>query len=298
MAYQGGTATNYLDLLDKVRAFAVAQGWTVDRWTGGNELIMHSPDGVYVGAQAYYSTPGDYYNWKLNGYTSYGAGIAWESQAGAIGATATLPRLHLWNSSTPYWLVCDSRRIILIAKVSTVYESCYLGHIDAYGSPGQYDYPLLIAGTSTSYGGERWSTTGWDHSFFADPSAVTMDAQSTARLRYPDGSWRSFANQLSGGSDAVDRIVWPTGRLLSFARIITPDLVTTNALDDSYWLCPLVLMADTPATAVWGELRGVFWLTGYANAAENTVTIGADTYLVFPNVYRSGSADYAALKLA
>lgn len=45
MAYETGTATNVNDVLDKLRVFAIAQGWTVNRWrdggySGGKELCL------------------------------------------------------------------------------------------------------------------------------------------------------------------------------------------------------------------------------------------------------------------
>lgn len=49
MAYQTATATDTTDLLDKVRLFLIAQGWTVDRWAdraGGVGKVLN----VHLGA--------------------------------------------------------------------------------------------------------------------------------------------------------------------------------------------------------------------------------------------------------
>src|SRR5690554_6751440 len=43
MAYETGTSSNVNDLLDKFRLFAIAQGWTVNRWAtvgSGRELCI------------------------------------------------------------------------------------------------------------------------------------------------------------------------------------------------------------------------------------------------------------------
>lgn len=295
MAYETGTATNYLDLLSKIRTFCLAQGWTVDRWSGGTELIMHSPDGAYIGFQAYAGT--DYYNFLLNGFIGYDAGLTFAAQPGAIGNTE-LPRLHLWNSATPYWLMVDDRRLLLVAKVATVYESCYLGFIDVFGSPGQFPYPLFIGGTSTAYHGERWSASGVEHAAFFDCAYHTENTRGSCLMRFPDGFWRTVANKQLGGAVDLKRVVWPWGTTSSTAyATASPANIRDNAVDGSYVRIPATVLATAPTTNVWGELRGVFFISAFGNGPENTVTIGADTYLVVPNVNRSGNGDSMAVKL-
>jgi hypothetical protein len=56
------------DALDKIRQFAVAQGWTQDYWTGGNFLQIYSPGYVnqeicYRFAQGNYDVNNDYLRW-------------------------------------------------------------------------------------------------------------------------------------------------------------------------------------------------------------------------------------------
>lgn len=40
MAYQTGSAANLTELLDALRLFAIAQGWTVDKWTSASQLLF------------------------------------------------------------------------------------------------------------------------------------------------------------------------------------------------------------------------------------------------------------------
>jgi hypothetical protein len=49
---------------------------------------------------------------------------------------------------------------------------------------------------------------------------------------------------------------------------------------------------------VYGELDGVFALTGFGNGAENTVTIGGVVHYVVQNVFRTDQLDYFAIKEA
>lgn len=40
MAYSTGSAADLTALLDAIRVFAIAQGWTVDKWTAGSRLLF------------------------------------------------------------------------------------------------------------------------------------------------------------------------------------------------------------------------------------------------------------------
>jgi hypothetical protein len=48
---------------------------------------------------------------------------------------------------------------------------------------------------------------------------------------------------------------------------------------------------------VYGDLDGVFWVSGAANASENTFTISADNYIVFQDCFRTGNSDFCAVRL-
>jgi hypothetical protein len=61
-------------------------------------------------------------------------------------------------------------------------------------------------------------------------------------------------------------------------------------------LLPVILADGTPN--VYGELDGVFALTGFGNGAENTVTIGGVVHYVVQNVFRTDQLDYFAIKEA
>lgn len=91
MAYQTGTASSVVDLLDKFRGFAQAQGWTVNRWTDlgfGKQLCIskgasffnfraHSAESVYVNGHT--ST---YSGILLNGSDGYDGALSWDRQPG------------------------------------------------------------------------------------------------------------------------------------------------------------------------------------------------------------------------
>lgn len=280
MAYEIDTATDYIDLLDRVRTLALAQGWTALRWTG-TELIMRGPglsgqDEIYIGIRTYADVAGDRYGWELRGYGGFDPAQAYEHQPGASPACY----MPLWNAAIPYWLVANGQRIVLAARVSTVYEACYLGLIDRYMTPSQYPYPLYIAGASPSQ--DRWSSTSADHRHFGDPGPASY-------LMQVDGTWRQYRNAYNfSGSERRD-----------YARNIWPQVpAIRELLDGGYLLVPLTLIErNDPIYGIYGELDGCYWVSGYGQASENLIQIGGVDHIVVQNVYRAAPEYYTAIRL-
>lgn len=92
MAYETGAATGPNDLLDKLRLFAIAQGWTVNRWVTigfGRELCLSKGD-AYYNMRSYENetvflngrTTYQRYGISINGSDGYMAGDQWDRQPG------------------------------------------------------------------------------------------------------------------------------------------------------------------------------------------------------------------------
>ena len=292
----GGTAWVAGDTI----TFVMTAPWVALRSAAGSEYIWQAPgnagtDQILVGASVFSNAGADYFNWRLGGFTGYASGNVFTNQPGAM----TGPCLPLWNASIPYWFVADGKRVIVVAKVSTVFESAYLGFIDTYPSPGQWAYPLAVGGmlafvnepvaTSVNW---RWSYTGNEHHAFylGNPTASAADAASSLRLRKPDGSWRGFGNNGFAASASYPGALWPAASGMTDLR---PNL------DGTYPMFPIIPTEnDGTVQNVFGELAGVMSTTGHLNAAENTITVGRETWLVIQNAHRTTKTDYAALRLA
>lgn len=276
--------------------------WVADRSSAGSEYIWHAPGNdntatIYLGARVFVDTNADYYNWQLGGMTGFSSGLDFGLQPGSIVNSSTLrgPVLPLWNSTIPYWFRADGRGVFVAAKVSSVYECAYLGYLDTYPSPGQFPAPIVVGGgmgwpsepASTSVNW-RWSNNAsLEHSAFFKPLPNANNNSTSLRLRRPDGTWRGFStfsySTIFGG-------VWPYGDGFDDQR---PNL------DGSYQLFPIVLTEDQGSGVVnsFGELPGMYAVTGFSNAAEDTITKGLDTYLVLQNIFRTTKTDYVAVRL-
>lgn len=257
---------------------AAGTPWIEDEWDGSTQLIMHAPglgggEAIYCGLRAFESVASDYYNWELRGYTGYNSGLAFGGHPGASPASY----VHLWQSAIPYWLTVNGQRLVLVAKISTVYETLYAGKINPYGTPGQYPYPLFVAGTSND-STLRWSSTSSLHASLQQPST------GSAHLLQPNAAWLNLVNI--------------SGSVLQWAAYLAPNAPNNirDNIDGSYTLIPYTLAKASPETDLFGELDGVAWVSGFGQASEDTITIGADTWLVVQNVFRTGAANYMAIK--
>ena len=295
MAYTTGTAAHYKDLLSIMVTFASANGWTVLTQTT-EEVYLRGKgaeglDEIYCGVRTFENSTTGYYNWQL-----YGS-VFWKSN---LPITAQPLRsnydwnthAYFWNQPIPYWMVATPRRIILVAKVGTTYQHVHLGFIDPVGTAAQYPYPLFIGGCGANET-VAYSTT--------DQSAYWAGYQACCgRLYLPGGTWGRVNQYNADGGTAYSAYV-------DDDHIERPDCIicglydsnraiTMTAPDGSYLLEPLFIR-DRKRHGVYGQLNGIFRVTGYQNASENIITVAGVNYMVFQDTYRSGYGDFCAMRM-
>lgn len=298
MAFQVGTATNFLDLYNKLRDFLVADTALVtagENWTqivgntgtlvAADQIVLQGPgtsgtDEILVGLETTTSVGSDYYNLEFSGFTVWNPAIAFASQVNSQHSFT----INLWNQPMPYWFVANGRRFMLVVRVSGVYMSAYCGLILPYVLPSLWPYPLFI-GASSRQPTWRYSQVWPNMSGFFHPG------QTNAALLFPDIIWRGVVNQSASGAneqreDGVN--------IQPFHYDFSP--VREN-IDGSYNLDQARIDCSTPYVAQLGALQGVFRVSGFANNAENIITQNGVDHLVFPNVYRTGWNAFAAIAL-
>lgn len=247
-----------------------------------NDVYLEGPglggtQEIYIQIQAFYNASGGYYNWRLMGASGYNSGQTFYAQPGASPQSF----MPLWNNTIPYTFIANGQRVIVIAQVGTVYESCYLGLFNPYGSPGQYPYPLAIGGSANT-NNTVYSDITWNHQAFFDPLALYVN--------WIDGSWQQVQNQNSGGGVITLFNVFPW----SYANGYKPTWMAAN-LDGSYPIFAARLEMASPSANVAGELDGVYFTTGAGQSSGSTITIGSNTYTVLQNTFRTGTANFAAI---
>jgi hypothetical protein len=216
----------------------------------------------------------------MSGATGFEDISNFENQPNRLGYSVYQPIMTLTNSQIDYWIVANGRRYILVAKIEGDFYSAYGGFILPYGKPSEYPYPLHHSGTTNGPNNNTSLTTLG--SFFKH----TDNYQ--AILRAPSGAYHYV------GADATNSwVTWPY-------ELIDSALNFYGNLDGSYTLLPVLLYSGTDGGNIWGEFQGVKYVTGVGPtdlAAEDTITIGADTYLVIQNADKNDERSYAAILL-
>lgn len=276
MAYEISYTDNTSDLahcsfVDKIKTLATANGWVLERdvsSSGYREIILKGEglsgtEEIFVGFKTYQSVPGDYYNILVGTFIGYVSGNTFETQPGAY-----ITSICAHNLRIDYWLVCNAQRIAACLKVGTpIYETFYAGKFFQYGRPTQYPYPVVSGGSFFGQQAIRYSDTT-RAAFFTNTGQTKLGLRNNA-------GW-------------VNPKVYP---IESTGVAVTHQLRDTNA---NYPLIPSELY-DT--NGVYGVLDGIYYVSGFNNVVENTVVISGVTYLVVQNIWRTGFADYIALRL-
>jgi hypothetical protein len=285
MAYEIGYVDNtgsegvaHWQMLLKIKTFAEANGWTTLRYlnptpytdaTVTRELILKGEglsgtDEIFIGFRAYQSQSADYYNLSVAGFTGYVAGNTFITQPGYFESG-----VPAHNNRIDYWLAVNAQRIAFGLKVGTpVYEHGYAGFFLPYATPGQFPYPLVVGGMLNGVPATRFSDTSY--------SMPYKGTRANFKMRFIDGTWKQ--------PDA-----WPWNNTYLTA---TRPMRDTGAV---YCLLPIVVNDSGPN--VYGELDGVYSISGFNNGAETTLAIDGVGYVVLPDVGRNGFTDYIALRI-
>ncbi|EGO65617.1 hypothetical protein [Acetonema longum] len=238
-------------------------------------------DEIYIGLKIA-AAAGGQVNLVLNGYAGYDAGLGWREQPGGV-SQSVLPTLPLVEDTyMSYWVSANSSRVILVVEMSTQYESAYLGLMKPIAIENQYPYPLVVGGSY--YEGGAWTDTGAGHSSFVCPGA---DANTSLRLRRPDGSWRVGKNQTLG-----DLCVWPTNVSPVNTLTVFDDVLTM----ENVIMYPFFLYENNPVGLV-GQLDGIYWVGNRQDlATKDSIIYDGKVYKVFNNVHRRDNDSYFAIE--
>lgn len=287
-----GTATGHYDLLDQVVGHLTgvglgAQAWsllrsevigtTQYRWLKGPGLS--NTDEIFINLAVGENIATDVFTFYTCGAVAHNPALSWSGQPG-YSPVVTMP---VWDSAIPYWLIANGRRFIIISKISTTYQSLYAGFYIPYGTSSEMPYPIAVMSNCGNIGA-RWSTASWQISGFWDP------VQNSSFIRHWDGAWVSiynFDSRTDFRQEDTSNVVWPFSSSFSYGR----------GRDNGYTILPTILHGNYSGVNTYGELEGVYQVSGYSNASEDILDIGSDNYLVVQSVYKTTVRDYAAIKL-
>jgi len=246
------------------------------------EVIWKAPglsgtDQIYIGIKTYQNVSTGYYNWKLNVFTGYLAGNAFSAQPGRVSYNISIP---MWAQAIPYTFVGNGQRIIVAVNISGARYSIYLGKFLPYATPSQWPYPVCVGGILVSDSATLYSDTTQTSWF--------KGARNNFAMKFTSGAWRTPEILPFGG---------PGTKVLRNTK--SDSNATEVAIPGYYGLHSLILSENvTSFINNYGELDGIYYITGFSNAVDNTLVIAGITYLVLADNTRTGFKDYVALRLA
>jgi len=315
MSYQTGTSTGPNDLLDKLRIFLLAEGWTVNLWTtigagyrlhvqktAGDASVMYfnfrsaiAETGVtLISEDNVASTDGTVTGILINGSTGYDVGEIWHHQPGkSIDAAAKSMGMCMTQMSVTaipayYFFTVDDTVNIAVEVTAGKFQFMSFGLLEKQGTitGGQF--------FSASFASESpyldWNDSNYSPNYFSackayqSHGAVYVDVDSTASWRistgetYPEILWPCVVGQ--SGNEYYSK-----SGLASFFWSHAP-----NAYNAMAAMCPIytLLKRSDDNYSLIGYPSGVRFLnvTNYDPAEE--LTYGAETWTVFHADSQSG----------
>lgn len=253
--------------------FAVAKlnenGWVtlrLDKTKPVWEVILKGSglsgtDEIYIGLRCFQNVGSDVYNLSVAGFSGYIPSNTFETQPKYYECTVCGHNLRM-----DYWVMINKQRMAFCLKVGTpVYESGYVGKVFPYATPAQYGYPLLVAGSIKGLAYTRYSGTARTFPWYGNHARMG--------LLFVDGTYK-----IPYG--------YPLGQ--------NPYPVIRDSA--GMYVLSKIQLVDT-AQGYFGEVDGVFGVTGFNNVVENIIKHNGIDYLVVQDIYRTGIGNYVALRL-
>jgi hypothetical protein len=233
-----------------------------------------------------------FYAWNLNGYTTFNPAGIWDQNYpwhGLEHYNDTYenydyhPSLTLADDTMYYWIYSNQQRIIVVAKVSSNYESCYLGFGRRFGNPGDYPFPMLVGGSnSRSY--SHVSTSDY-HTWFI--STQRLENNYNVWLFDPTPnvvSWIGLTSQ-NRGTYVIPYDSWQD----------QSDLAPTNNGRRLFIPCYYTKYADD-SSACYFDLDGIYLAVGTSMQSEDLVNYDGKRYRIFQNCFRTKYYQYMAIE--
>lgn len=316
MAYETGTATTTLDLLDKLRLFAIANGWTVNRnvAAGSGREVCLMKGSSYINLRAYANEniiingigAAGKYGIAINGSDGYAGGSTWDRQpgyplrttsSGGDQAHATMELVANTANFPAYHFFADANCIYLELEVTTgQFQRLGFGKLDTFGAPsgdGRFFYATSSEHPVVGAGSSAWLNNDMDQANYANEcvpfraaSWTTISKKGASFLR---AAFDSFNNWTHSGYQAS---VTETGQACISSRSISFPIEdwAPAPLNGVGIIVPQtigVLRGDTLINPV-GVLPNIRFMdmTNYQPGAE--FAFGGDTWKVFPWYQKGG----------
>lgn len=285
--YETGTASDRIDLIDRIRNAAESLGWQIVRWeldTDGEPLdgwlaISRPGDGSVV----YHMMPSGVSDIVMRGSTGYNPTAAWGAQPGGQSADTVTNLIAGPYHAYHIYATQDYIHVVIEAEPGR-HRHLGVGVIERYGSWS---------------GGEYVCGTYWDQGIYQDSPdaeyhACPMDAltsssrASTLRVDI-DGlgsQWRSVTRSFGAGTvHGVLRGVAADNSIMARLYHATPTTITGIA--QLIPIMPLIgRVGDNTRMSPAGHVRDMRYVSMRYIQPGEIIMIGTDEWQVWPVVRR------------
>ncbi|MFU3349057.1 hypothetical protein ACM7LD_31220 [Pseudomonas aeruginosa] len=292
MAYFTGTANNPSDLLGKLRTHAETLGWVTDR-ASASEWLCHNADG-------YWSFNAGSNQWQLAGNSGFDNGLAWNAQPGSSvqnnpysSKEATIAQLSA-GPFTRYHLFATAAYLHLHVEIAAgQFRPVMIGSLNKRGvayTGGQYVCGSFIYSPGQALT-DNWSShpfDGYHIRYSGGGSVLRLDSLDGG----PSPEWLPFDYT----TNVSRRVVGP-GRG-NYSSQYHPDVglidASANELNSSTNVVPCAIYAfgAQQRSRYIGEAPDFGLCRMDFLAPGDSITIGTDTWRVFPLLQRGTANDF------
>lgn len=305
MAYVSGSAVNLYDVIEKMDETLLNLGWVQHmHYTtqyDGNTRLYHciwegNGDGnekIYIQARVDTKNHKKMYLDSCAGYDDElwyweqpGSIQQWQKKPDAETSVKQPAFTVTLNEQFAYWIFADTYRIIVVCRMSIVYESFYMGFITPIASERQYPYPMYVAGNTVATDGV------WPNNI--QGSFVYPD-EGSGFIRRADGTWREM-------DFPYDTMPYNTGGTVFPYNAKNEQLIPnytekTIIVQNNFLLIPVLIQTNNPID-VCGVLRNVYWVSGTRDIdAERILVMNNEQYMVFDTKDKRGHNSYFVIKM-
>lgn len=190
------------------------------------------------------------------------------------------------NERFSYWIFANNYRVSVVTKLSTYYESMYVGFINPITTERQFPYPMYVCGNGVMNGAR------WQHN---QSGSFVFPTNGSGYLRRACGDWREF-NCTEGHLQPLGNgTVFPenVGNLYLVPNYTKDD----TASEDNFVLIPCLLQMHNP-TDIAGVLLDTAWISGTRDiGAEQILTFNGENYIVFDTKIARSANSYFTIKM-
>jgi hypothetical protein len=305
MPYETGSATGVADLLDKLRIFATANGWTQDyfgaRTSGAGTALQLTKGTQYVtfiadtGAGTS-SDPGPFFG--CYSHNVYSAGNGTENQA---QGSAKLYTNAMTGPYVAYHFITGAERgcdylYVVVETGSGIFKHTGVGKLVGLGAlnTGMFAYACRWSYSTSSNAINTANSTQhavpWDSggTVSGQGTQVRADSDGISPRWYDANSGGSFASRMGGG--VRDPGVTTAGSVRG--TVHTPGLCGASSITGRTVLLPAWMYGERTANlgSPLGYPPHLRWVRlDYLNPGD-VLTIGSDQWKVFPVIRKDGGA--------